>query len=72
MIASRAQVNILEKEIDPSSMFGPQNGRPDSPTKFPEVWQGLEDFFNVAFLVELLINWCDSWRAWLWASLSDS
>ena len=61
-------VNILEKEIDPSSMFGPQNGRPDGPTKFPDVWQGLEDFFNVAFLIELVINWYGSWFYAFWRS----
>jgi hypothetical protein len=50
-------INIAEKEIDPSSMFGAHNGMPDGPTRFPAVWQGLEDTFNSLFLLELIINW---------------
>lgn len=42
--------NIFEKEFDPSSLFGADNGQPDGPTRFPEFWQGCEDAFNIIFL----------------------
>lgn len=60
--------NILEKEIDPSSMFGASWGRPDRPTKYPEVWLWMEGTFNVLFAIELVINWYGLWFSQFWRS----
>ena len=53
LISANFVVNVLEKELDPSSMFGDQVGLPTGPTRYTARWQALEDSFNIIFLIAM-------------------
>lgn len=48
--------NIVESQVDPFGDF------------YPQVWQTIEDVFNIIFLIELLINGYAHWFVKFWIS----
>jgi len=61
-------INVLEKELDPASMFGDSVGLSTGPTKYPAVWSAFEDTFNIIFLIELIVNLYGNWFFPFWRS----
>eukprot|EP00931_Biecheleriopsis_adriatica_P068438 TRINITY_DN42391_c0_g1_i1.p1 TRINITY_DN42391_c0_g1~~TRINITY_DN42391_c0_g1_i1.p1 ORF type:complete len:493 (+),score=93.05 TRINITY_DN42391_c0_g1_i1:111-1589(+) len=57
LIVANFFTTIAEKEIDPP--FG---------EKYPEIWKGFEDAFNVIFLLELILNMWGSFPFLFWHS----
>jgi len=56
LIGANFLTNIVEKEVDPFRR------------KDPDVWQTLEDTYNVIFLIELLVNFYGSFFLEFWKS----
>jgi len=57
LIGANFLVNVIQKEIDPY---------PEEYRRYRQLWQDLEDAFNVIFLIELILNWYGKWFFSFW------